>query len=93
MPGVAVVVGARSTNLPDALRRSRYIDVWESTDPSTQRRQLPSNAKALIFTRFVSHALLSRLMSEAKGRDLSISYNVSTSALKDLLREFLSTAV
>ena len=69
--GVAVIVGGRTTNFTDAMRQHPQFVFWDSTDPHTQRRDLPANARVVLVTRFVSHALEQRVRSDAKRRGIA----------------------
>jgi hypothetical protein len=68
--GVAVIVGGRTTNFTDAQRRDPRFEFWDSTDPRTPKRDLPSNARAVIFTRYLSHHTDIRLRKQAKKRGI-----------------------
>lgn len=86
--GVLVVVGTRTTNVSDEWRSHPRVQLWDSTDPDTRRRELPSNARAVIYTRWVSHDLTNRLIKTARDRGNVTLFPISsTHALNDKIAE------
>lgn len=68
--GRVIIVGGRTTNFSDEMRRDPRIEFWDSTDPKAHARDLPSNARALFFTRFINHEWAGRLRKQAKKRGI-----------------------
>jgi len=92
--GVLLVVGARTTNIDPAWREHPRVVFWDSTDPSTARSDVPTNARAIIYTRWVSHAVTDRLIKTARDRKLTIFPMItSTHTLNDKIGEVLGVAL
>src|SRR6185437_11221926 len=88
--GKVTVVGTKGMNFPPKYREHAQIEFWDSTDPSTYRRELSSNCKIVIVTRFVNHPLWSRINDEARKRKLLIIPGLQgTGKIKELLREIV----
>lgn len=68
--GRIVVVGGRTTNFPDYMRDDPRLVFFDSTDPRTQTRELPSNARAVVMTQFVGHNVYWRFAEQAKARGI-----------------------
>jgi hypothetical protein len=52
------------------MRNDPRLEFWDSTDPKSFRRDLPSNARAVLFTRYISHELNTRLRKQAHKRGI-----------------------
>lgn len=81
--GVVVVIGARRSNVGDALWEHPQITYWESEQSS--RKGLPTNTKAVIFTRFIGHATFASVVTEAKKRGITVFPLTTTGELKKTL--------
>jgi hypothetical protein len=68
--GVAVIVGGRSSNFTQEMRDNPRLEFWDSTDPKTRTRDLPSNTRAVLFTKWLSHETDGRLRKQAKKRGI-----------------------
>lgn len=85
--GVAVVVGVRGDNVTDAMRRHPQILCWDTTDAKTHNKSLPANTRALMITRFISHAMERRLRDEAKRRGIfAMPGLITTGDVRDQLQ-------
>src|SRR4051812_37312223 len=68
--GTILVVGSRSTNFSPELRHPPRLHFWDSTDAKIETRMLPDNARVIICTRFISHAVFARVHRFADKRRL-----------------------
>lgn len=81
-----LIVGGRTTNFPESLRRLDQLIFWNSTDPETERKsKIPEGVKLIIITRFVSHTLLTRIRGLA-SEGVRILHHQSTGRIKEVLR-------
>jgi len=87
--GLVVVVGVRSTNLPVEYSQHPQVVVWDSQDHGTVTKELPSNTKVVLATRFVSHALFGKIHAEARKRNLAFFPQLTTGRLREQLKELL----
>lgn len=87
--GTVVVVGVRSTNLDAVYREHPRVVVWESTDPKSLNKDLPTNARAVVMTRFVDHTLSGRIIEQARQRNLTLFPMLETGQIKAQLDELL----
>lgn len=76
--GKVVIIGTKNTNIPDEFQNDSRIELWESTDPQTLRRELPSNTRLVLFTKYISHSLFTRIVGQAKNRNVHYFNNVNT---------------
>lgn len=68
--GVIVIVGGRSTNVTHDMRTDPRLVFWDSTDPKSARKDLPSNTRAVLMTRYISHEMSHRITKEARRRNI-----------------------
>lgn len=76
--GVALIVGGRTTNWTEEMRRHPQLLFWDSTDPKTYKKDIPSNTRAILITRFTSHGMEKKLRDEAKRRGIAIIPGLSS---------------
>lgn len=67
--GVAIVVGGRASNWTESMRRHPQF-VFFDTNDKHRHAELPSNARAVYFTRWVSHEWEKKLRKQANDRGL-----------------------
>src|SRR5262245_18050923 len=77
--GVVVIVGGRSTNFTEAMRRDPRLVFWDSTDPKVQHKDLPSNCRAVLFTPWMSHEWDGRIRRQADRRGIFCKPGMHTS--------------
>lgn len=90
--GRIVVVGGRPSNFsPKHLTDPRVV-FWHSTDPRTKRvRELPANARAVLFTQFVDHATDHAIRRQAHARGVYTPPGILTTGdVRDQLTQMLS---
>lgn len=89
--GVAVVVGGRTTNFSEPMRRHPQLVFWDSTDPKSDSRDLPANAKVVFITKWISHARETPLRKMARDRGLLCPAGfLSTGDIRAVLDRFIA---
>lgn len=82
--GVAVIVGARMTNVGEKLWHDPRFVFWQET--ADQLGVLPSNTRVIVFTRFMGHSAWDRLIGEARRRNLVVYHPGGTHKLRSILQ-------
>jgi hypothetical protein len=85
--GKVLVVGARRSNAPEYWDHPQCVFL-EGSDASA--RGIPANARAIVFTRFLSHSHFAPLVQEARDRHLTIFPVQGTGQLKETLKMLLT---
>lgn len=88
--GVVAVIGARRSNVGDDLWEHPRIAFLESEEAA--KRGLPSNTRAVIFTRFMAHTTFAKVMKEARARQLVVYPHSTTGELKKQLQALVAGA-
>jgi hypothetical protein len=61
-----LIVGSKGSNFEERLRKDSRFEFWDSTDPSTVSRRVPAHVGAMLFLKYLPHALHNRLCAEAE---------------------------
>jgi hypothetical protein len=91
--GLILVVGTRTTNIADEWRQHPRVVCWDSTNATTARNDVPTNTRAIIYTRWVSHQLTDRLIKTARDRKLTLFPMSTTHQINDKIAEVLGVKV
>lgn len=78
--GTLVVIGAKESNVGSELWRHPQLVFMDGV--TAVKRGLPSNAKGVVFTRFMGHSDFAALVKEAKRRNITVFPVQGTGALK-----------
>lgn len=90
--GVIVVIGGRTTNFPQEYREHPQLVFWDSTE-QYRPNDLPANTKAIVFTRFVDHALSTPLYKIARERGIVFTPpEHGTGKVKETIDHFLGVS-
>jgi hypothetical protein len=87
--GVVLLVGVKPSNLGDDLKDHPRVLCWESQHEHWTNKALPSNVRAIFLTRFISHAAFTRLVTEARKRQIPIFNPMGTGVVVRHVRELL----
>jgi hypothetical protein len=87
--GTLVVVGARRSNCPEFWDHPQIV-FMDSHELS--KKGLPTNAKGIVFTRFMGHTDFAVAIGEARSRNITIFPKQTTGALKLLLSQIVKDA-
>lgn len=87
--GHLLVAGGGVKNLPDKIRCHPQIILWDDNEQGLEHKQVPSNTRAILYNRWLSHALAGRLRYAAGQLKIPVFPMLKTAEIKNLLAEFV----
>ena len=94
--GKVIVLGGYDKDWPD-FRSHPQLEFWSGENAyeigrilKQHNNKLPDNAKAVVISRFVSHAQLKIVMKEARKRQLTVFPNKNSGEVKRILSEIIN---
>lgn len=88
--GRILVVGGEMSNLPPTFRDHPAILIWDDDKQGFQSKEVPSNTKAILYNRWVSHATAARLSDAARKTGAIKFPMLRTREIKTLLSEIVN---
>lgn len=90
--GMILIVGAKASNLDDDIKTNPRVIVWDSQNEHWTNKDLPTNARVIFITRFVSHATTEKIIAETRKRQLTLFNVDGTGMIVKQVRELLGIA-
>ncbi|RMD58191.1 hypothetical protein D6833_13140 [Candidatus Parcubacteria bacterium] len=82
---LVVIVGGKASNFRREVRNNPRFVFFDSTDPSTQRAEVPEGAGCVLVTRFVAHKLMARIREEAQKKNIPVFGPLGTGVIGEFL--------
>lgn len=60
-----LLVGAKPTNLPQALAQHPQVELWDSDGPQITRRNVPASTRVVLFTKWIGHDTHKQIRDDA----------------------------
>lgn len=90
--GIVVIVGAKASNFDDEIKSHPRVTIWDSQNEHWTSKDLPDNTRAVFMTRFLSHAASSKIIGEARKRQITIFNPDGTGMIVKQVKELLNLA-
>jgi hypothetical protein len=88
--GTVLIVGAKASNFDDEIRTHPRITIWDSQNESWIGKDMPDNTRAVFMTRFISHSTSSKILGEARKRQITIFNPEGTGIIVRQVKELLN---
>jgi hypothetical protein len=84
-----LILGGRSSNFPEWVRKHSRVVIWFNTDPAAWRKDtIPERVEVIIHTRFIAHKMSERVKKNLPEGVRYISASVNTGNIKNVLAAF-----
>lgn len=87
--GYLLVAGGSVDSLPDKIRNHPQIILWDDNSQGVTRKEVPSNTRAILYNRWVSHATAHKLRFAAQKLNIPTFPMLKTREIKDLLTQMI----
>lgn len=91
--GKILVVGGGVADMPDRYTRHPAIEWWDDNDQGCLHKEIPLNVRAILWNRWISHAMAGRLNDIVRARRILKFPMLRTKEIKNLLSELINTPV
>lgn len=91
--GKILVVGGGVADMPDRYTRHPAIEWWDDHDQGILHKEVPLNVRAILWNRWISHAMAGRLNDIVRSRRILKFPMLRTKEIKTLLSELINTPV
>jgi hypothetical protein len=88
--GTVLIVGAKASNFGDEIKTHPRVTIWDSQNENWTDRSLPDNTRAVFMTRFISHSASSRIITEARKKQITIFTPDGTGIIARQVKELLN---
>lgn len=88
--GNVLLVGVKASNLDEELKTHPRVVIWDSQRENWTGRDLPYNVRAVFMTRFVSHNTSTRILAEARKRQILVFNPEGTGMITRQVKELLA---
>lgn len=88
--GTVLIVGAKASNFDDEIRTHPRVTIWDSQNEHWTSKDLPDNTRAVFMTRFIGHTASSKILSEARKRQITIFNPEGTGIIVRQVKELLN---
>jgi len=85
--GKILVAGGETKDLPERITRHPQIIIWDDNQQNVLHKSVPSNVRAIIYNRWVSHAIAGQLREAAGKLGVPVFPMLRTREIKVLLSE------
>jgi hypothetical protein len=87
--GYILVAGGGVSELPERFRSHPQIILWDDNKQNNGQKTVPSNTRAIVYNRWVSHALAGRLRNAAAQLKIPTFAMLKTREIKEFLSEIV----
>jgi len=88
--GNVLIVGAKASNFDEEIRTHPRVIMWDSQNQHWSDKDIPQNVRAIFMTRFISHATSTKLLTEARKKQLTIFNPDGTGRIVRQVKELLA---
>lgn len=88
--GNVLIVGVKSSNFDEEIRTHPRVVLWDNQNAHWDTKDLPTNVRAVFMTRFISHKTSTKLLREARRRQITIFNPEGTGMIAKQVRELLA---
>jgi len=87
--GIILLVGTKASNFSDEIRNHPRIVMWDSQQEHWTNKDMPSNTRAVFMTRFMGHSAFTKIVTEARKKNITIFNPTGTGIIVRQVRELL----
>lgn len=88
--GIVLIVGTKASNFDDELRNHPRVVMWSSLQEHWTSKDVPTNTRAIFFTRFIGHAAFRNIQEQAIKRHLTMFNPTGTGMIVKQVKELLN---
>jgi hypothetical protein len=88
--GSVLIVGAKASNFDDEIKTHPRVTIWDSQNEHWTNKDMPDNTRAVFMTRFIGHTASSKILSEARKRQITIFNPEGTGMIVRQVKELLN---
>lgn len=87
--GYLLIAGGSTDDLPDKIRSHPQIKLWDDNKQDFLHKSVPTNTRAILTNKWISHQNMGRLRFAAERLRIPIFPMLTTREIKELLDEFI----
>lgn len=88
--GIVLIAGIRASTLSDEIRNHPRVRIWDDQHEHWYNKDVPANAKAIFFGRWIAHSAFHNIVKQAKKRGITLFNTEGANAINRQVKELLA---